>query len=268
VNCRQNYTAEQVWKEVYFAELAKQARVGKLSRHIHAAVGLFILSSIIVSVAAQGFPISMTFATALPIPIGGTPTIVVTVQNISNDTIQLSFVGIRFEWSNPTSFFIGGNSEKGAVLTPGQTINYPIPVQIPLNVTPGVHRLSGYATYHVLSQGTLSGVQGGWWVEDLPFSNAQTPPPSQPQTTLAGVSTPQAQMLPLNSSTLEMLGVVVLVFAIGLFLERGRIKRVLARRPKPQETAPSAHSETQKAPIEKPAEEVKKEEEGRKEEEL
>jgi hypothetical protein len=159
------------------------------------------------------------------VPIGQTPTIAVTVSDISNSTVQLNFVGLRFEWNGPSTFFVGGNSDKGAVLTPGQTISYAIAVTVPGDVTPGIHRLSGYATYRVLSQGNWSSVRAGWWVADLAFAYPQTlqsPPQGQSSTG------PTQQSF---STETETVGVIVVIVAIGLFLERGRVRRVI-RRPK------------------------------------
>jgi len=174
---------------------------------------------------AQGFPIALNFGTSIPMPIGQTVTVTATVKDIVNNTVQLIFVALRFEWNAPNSFFVGSNSEKGAVLVAGQQITYDISVQIPNNVTPGTHRLSGYATYRVLQNGNWTRPQAGWWVSDIEFAYPQTllnPNPTNPNPT-ASNTTPQ---LPVNPGTIIL---VTIVIAIGLFLERGRIKRLLRR---------------------------------------
>jgi hypothetical protein len=175
---------------------------------------MFVLLSLISSASAQGFPISVNFGTALPMPIDQTDTVAVTVKDIVNSTVQLTFVGLRFEWDLPTSFFIGGNSEKGAVLTAGEQITYPILVTVPGNITPGTHRLSAYVTYRWQFQnGTWTGSLAGWWVTDLQFAYPQT---LQNQTTTGGES-------PQTSANIETAGVLVAVVAIGLFLERAHL---------------------------------------------
>ena len=189
-----------------------------MRRALYTLVILFLLSSILASAAAQGFPISVNLNTALPMPIGQTNNVAVTVEDLVNSTVQLTFVGLRFEWDLPDSFFIGGNSEKGAVLTAGEQIAYSIPVVVPANVTPGIHRLSAYVTYRMLNQKNSTGLEAGWWVTDIQFAYPQT---QQNQT--ATVTGPQ------QNSNAETIGVLVVVVAIGLFMERDRIKRLIGK---------------------------------------
>ena len=223
-------------------------KVRTLRRTLYALAALLILSSLMASAAAQGFPISVNLGTALPMPIGQTNTVAVTVKDIVNSTVQLTFVGLRFDWDLPNNFFIGQNSEKGAVLATGEQIVYSIPVVVPGNITPGSHRLSAYVTYRVLNQKNATGVQAGWWVADIQLVYPQT---QQNQTSTAGAQ-PQ-------SFSLETIGVIVAVLAIGLFLERGRIKRLLSRS---KEAAPSpAQPEGEPPAVEKPSVVEKKEEE-------
>jgi len=219
-----------------------------VKRTLYALAGLLILSSLAASAAAQGFPISVNFGTALPMPIGQTDTVAVTVTDTLNRTVQLTFVGLRFEWDAPNNFFIGGNSNKGAVLTSGEQIVYSIPVTVPGNVTPGTHRLSAYVTYRLLNQKNATAVQAGWWVTDLQLAYPQT---QQSQTSSAGTTGTE-------SSSSETVGVLVAVVAIGLFLERGRIKRFVS---KPKEAAPTpGQPEGEPPAAEKPAVVERKEE--------
>jgi len=192
--------------------------VHRLRRTLYTLASFFLLSSVLASAAAQGFPISVNLGTALPMPIGQTNTVAVTVEDIVNSTVQLTFVGLRFEWDLPNNFFIGGNSEKGAVLAAGEQITYSISVVVPANVTPGTHKLSTYVTYRMLNQKNSTGVEAGWWVADIQFAYSQT---QQSQT--ATVTGPQ------QSFSAETIGVLVAVVAIGLFLERGRIKRLIGK---------------------------------------
>lgn len=212
-----------------------------------ALAALLILSSLLASVEAQAFPINLNFGTALPMPIGQTDTVAVTVKNVVNSTVQLTFVGLRFEWSQPNNFFIGGNSEKGAVLAAGEQIIYPIAVAVPGNITAGTHRLSGYVTYRVFQNGNWTGVLAGWWVADLQFAHPQA---QQSQTATGGGS-------PQTFTTLETVAVLAAVVAIGLFLERGRIIRFVGKhrgaksgtaepegeKPKPVEQKPADQKE-------------------------
>lgn len=200
--------------------------------------------------AAQGFPISVNFGTALPVPIGQTNTVAVTVKDIVNSTVQLTFVGLRFEWDAPNNFFIGSNSEKGAILAAGEQIVYSIPVTVPANITPGIHRLNGYVTYRLNQNGNWTGVLAGWWVADLQFAYPQT---QQNQTTTGSESSPQ------SSTAIETAGVLIAVVAIGLFLERGRIMRLVGKRGEPK-TGPTEPEVEKSKQLEPKASELKDEE--------
>ena len=222
----------------------------KLKRALYALAALLILSSLIASAGAQSFPISLNFGIALPVPIGQTRIVTVTVKNVVSSTVQLVFVGLRFEWSLPNTFFIGNNSQKGAILAAAQQIVYNIPVTVLGNVTPGTHRLSAYVTYRVNNKGKWTGTLGGWWVADLQMAyapitqaSASTPP-----------STPSAA--PPSSFSVETVGALAAVVVIGLFLERGRINRFVNKYGKTK--TPTATPESEKPKDEK-QEQVEKE---------
>jgi hypothetical protein len=220
-----------------------------LRRKLFALAALLILSSFLASVGAQAFPISLNFGTALPMPIGQTDTVAVTVKNVVNSTVQLTFVGLRFEWSQPNNFFIGGNSEKGAVLAAGEQIIYPIAVAVPGNITAGTHRLSGYVTYRVFQKGNWTGVLAGWWVADLQFAYPQA---QQSQTATGGGS-------PQTFTTLETVAVLAAVVAIGLFLERGRIIRFVGKHRASKPGLAEPEGEKPKTVEQKPADQKEEE---------
>jgi hypothetical protein len=182
-------------------------------------------------------------------PIGQTDSVAVTVKDIVNSTVQLIFVGLRFEWDLPTSFFIGGNSEKGAVLVAGEQITYPILVTVPGNITPGTHRLSAYVTYRWQFQnGTWTGSLAGWWVTDIPLAYPQ----AQSQTTTGGES-------PQTFTNIETAGVLVAVVAIGLFLERARLIRFIGKhrvtKPGPAELGGEKPKPVEQKPVDQMEEE-------------
>jgi hypothetical protein len=226
--------------------------VRKLKRALYALAGFLILSSLIASAGAQSSPISLNFGIALPVPIGQTRIVTVTVKNIVSSTVQLIFVGLRFEWSLPNTFFIGNNSQKGAVLTAAQQIVYNIPVTVPGNVTPGTHRLSAYVTYRVNNKGKWTGTLGGWWVADLQMAYAPTT--QAPTSTPTPTPRPSA---PPPSLSLETIGALAAVVVIGLFLERRHISRFVSKYRKTK--TPTAMPESEKAKDEKPEQLEKKE---------
>ena len=210
-----------------------------LKKCIFALAVLMILSSAIASGSGQApYPISLSFTSAaLPLIIGQTPTITVTVTNIVNTTVQLTFLGLRWEWNTPPGWFIGGNSEKGALLAAGQTIAYSIATAIPSNVTAGTHKLVAYVTYRWFLKGNWTGLFAGFWVTDFPFANSQAP---------TGVGVGGA----LQTSNLETIIILVLVVAIALFMERGRIKRLKEKfRKAPPEQPTQAKPESEKSNV-------------------
>ncbi len=204
---------------------------------------VLILFFLVTPAQTQGALISVGFATPLPMPIGQTDTVAVTVKNIGNSTVQLTFVGLRFDWDAQSSFFIGQNSDKGAVLAAGEQITYSIAVTVP-DITPGTHRLNALVSYRVLERGNWTGVVSVWWVADMPLAPSQTQQTSTKPSTGSGI---------LQSFNQETIAILVLVAAIGLFLERGRIRRSIAkyRKVKPGPSEPEAK---------KPAKVEKKEE--------
>jgi len=206
----------------------------RLKKATNGIVVLLLAFSLVPSALAQISPINVSFSTALPMPIGRTTTVVVSVTDTSNSTVQLNFVGVRFEWSSPNTFLIGANSEKGALLAAGQRITYPILVQLPSNVTPGIHKIIAYVSYRVRRGGTWTGVFAGFWVLPAPFAYPSTQSTSQTTAATQQQATTQQQaQQPFNPSNLETAAILLAIVAIGLFLARGRVKRLL-RKPKPK----------------------------------
>jgi len=206
-----------------------------LKRFIFALAVLVILFSAITSGSGQApYPISLSFASsALPLIIGQTPTITVTVTNIINSSVQLTFLGLRWEWNTPPGWFIGGNSEKGVLLAAGQQVTYSIAAAIPNNVTVGTHKLIAYVTYRWFMNGNWTGLIAGFWVTDFSFASSQAP------TGMGGIS---------QTSNLETIIVLVLVVAIALFMERGHIRRLTRKFQKTSpEQSTQAKTESEKA---------------------
>jgi hypothetical protein len=182
---------------------------------------MLIVFCLITSTAAQTLPIYVNFrAESLPLPIGRTTPITVVVTDVANSTVQLSFVGLRFEWNKPDKFFIGGNSDKGAVLAAGEQVTYLIPVDIPGNVTPGIYNMSAYVTYRWFKGGSWTGTLAGWWVSSIQLAYPQT---QQSQTTTV--------IGPQQTFDLRSIAILVAAIAIGLFLvgERRRIGRLIGK---------------------------------------
>ena len=191
---------------------------------IYTLAVLLILSSIVGSAAGQVVhPINVGLAAALPLPIGKTVTVTVTVTNIVNTTVQLTFLGLRWKWMRPTSFFIGSNSDKGAVLAAGDQIKYPILVNVPSNVTEGTYTLTTYVSYRWFKGGNWTGVIGAVWVSNMPVAFPAGQVSATTETGLIGTF--------INSQTsgLATVAVLVAIVAIGLFLERRHISNLVGR---------------------------------------
>jgi len=217
-----------------------------LRRAINALLTLVLLSLVAVSVAGQaGRPISVSLGTGLPMTIGRTSTIVVAVANIVNSTVQLTFVGLRWPWMGPTSFFIGNSSEKGAVLLAGAQIKYSILVSVPSNATAGTQTLTTAVSYRWFKGGNWTGVISDVWVSNVPlaYPPSQSATPTPIQTT--GAPSPQTFDLP-------TIAVLVAVVAIGLFLERRRIRDLAGRFRKRTSERSVVEKMKPEVPIEKP----------------
>ncbi len=153
-------------------------------------------------------------------PIGQTTSVLVNVTNLIVSTVQLEFVGLRFEWNGPDRYFIGGNSDKGANLAAQQQITYRINVDVPNNATPGTHKLSAYVAYRWVERGNWTDTLSHIWVADVQLA--------YPQTQSSQTST---QVGPTQSLSLGTIGAVLFVAAIGILLytERGRFNHLFHR---------------------------------------
>jgi len=200
------------------------------------ALALLLMVCLVVApTAAQPPPpVSVGLGLSQPLPIGQSSTINVTVTDVANSTVQLVFVGLQWEWDARSTFYVGQNSDKGAVLSSGEQITYIIGVPVPDNVSQGTHKLSTFVAYRWFTRGNWTGTLEAWWVTGVQLAFPQ----AQSQT--ATVQGPQA------TSNLQAIAVLIAVVAIGLYLERGRIRRVVQKH---QEASPEpAKSESAKAP--------------------
>lgn len=195
----------------------------------------------------------MGLSAAFPLPIGQTSIVTVTVTDISNSTVQLTFTGLRFEWDNPTTWFIGGDSDKGAVLAAGELIRYHIPVAVPANITEGKHTLTTYVSYHWFKNGTWTGILSGFWVSSVQLVQPSTQTQSQPQTQTPTQTqtTTEHQGLLQQASGLAVIAGLILIIGIGLFLERDHIRRLIGKSRKTTiEQSTPAKTESKKPHVE------------------
>jgi hypothetical protein len=166
---------------------------------------VLILSSLIGPAMAQP-PVSVNLSVEMPLPIGQPSTVAVTVKDVVNSTGQLVFVGLRWEWDTRDTFYIGQNSDKGAVLAAGENITYIIGVPVSSNVSQGKHKLSTLVAYRLFTGGNWTDTLDPWWAADIQLALPQ----AQSQT-----STEQSAQ---QTSDLESMAVLVALVGIGLYL--------------------------------------------------
>ena len=205
--------------ESLLQESAQAMGVRVLGKIVILAVLLFLTAASPVVAQGSAVGVTVTFPSD-PLQVGKIYVVTVTLTNVSNSTVQLEFVGIHFDWVNPIVFYIGGHSGDIAILGPGEKITYNIAEGIPFNATPGTHKLYTNVRYRLLGGGNSAAVFNWYWVNDVQITTNTESPAAQP-TSPAG---PQLSFTP------ETLAVVVAAVAIGLFLERDRVKALSRKR--------------------------------------
>lgn len=228
--------------------------VHSMKTEVYMLAVFLVMCSLIGSVSAQSAqarPITVALqATFLPLAIGQTQTVTVTVKNIANSTVQLTFLGLQFEWNKPDFFFVGGNSDKGAVLAAGEQIAYPILVQVPSNVTQGTYVLGTYVTYRWFNGGNWTGVLSGWWISHIPVAYPQTQPTAETQATAQTQTETQNQPVRqvglMGVFSIETIVALFAIVGIGLILERGHLRRLVQKYRKPPAESTPAKPEMKK----------------------
>ena len=208
---------------------------------VYALVTLLIVSSLVTLAAAQETVLNVTLSIAQNVlPIGQTDLVDVTISNVINSSVQLFFVGLRFDWNKPTSYFIGGGSENGTVLAVGFQVTYPIAVQVPGNFTPGTYKLNTYVTYSWFKNGSWTSRLAALWVANVQLAYPQTIQQSQTaqqsQTTQATQTTMQSGPNPsLQTAAVVAIVAVVAMAGIGVgiarYQARARAKREEENKP-------------------------------------
>jgi hypothetical protein len=186
----------------------------------YAIVTLLIVSSLVASAAAQETAVNVTMSIGQSaLPIGQTNIVDVTIRNVVNSSVQLFFVGLRFDWNKPTSYFVGGGSDKGTVLAVGFQITYPIAVQVPGNVTPGTYKLGAYVTYSWFKDGSWTTRIAALWLASVQLAYSTTT--QQSQTTQATQTTMQSGPTPSLQTVAVVASVAVIAMAgIGIGIAR------------------------------------------------
>ena len=165
---------------------------------------------------AQSVGVSVDATFSPPLQIGAFSTATVTITDTSNATVELLFVGVHFEWDNPTVWFIGGHSGEGAILGPGEKISYNIAVAVPANETTGTYKFFSLVKYRTqISAGNWTNETDLFWGQAVQIS--------------AQGSSSQTPQGPQETFTPETIGLLVVAVGAGLFLERDSVKSLLKK---------------------------------------
>jgi hypothetical protein len=189
--------------------------------------------------------------------VGGTVTVRITVQNNVDEQLQISHVGVNFDWMASGGFYGPDLSSNPAVIpSKGGYTTPPFVVQIPTNVTVGSH------TYYVGVDGIESSNQNEFFWNSTTVVIQVLPANTTGSTTTITVSptgggggqTTASSMSPLTLIIYIAVAAIVVVVVLALIVMVVQKKR----KPKPYTTTPAASADEQPK---KPAEEQRKKEE-------
>jgi hypothetical protein len=201
------------------------------------AVAALCLLCAVSAVSAQGIGVDVNTVFTPQLQVGAFSTATVTITNPGNGTVQLLFVGVHFEWDNPTVWYIGGHSGEGAILGSGEKISYDIPVGVPANVTTGAHKFFTIVKYRArTAQGNWTGENDVFWVQPVQIGTSQA----------SSSQTPQG---PQQTFTPETIGLLIVAVVAGLILERDSVKSLFK---KPPSTEPASTEPASKEPATEP----------------
>jgi hypothetical protein len=194
---------------------------------------------------AQGVGVDVNTVFTPQLQVGVFSMATVTVTNPGNATLQLVFVGVHFEWDNPTVWYIGGHSGEGAILGSGEKISYDIPVGVPANVTTGAHKFFTIVKYRArTAQGNWTGENDVFWVQPVQIGTSQA----------SSSQTPQG---PQQTFTPETIGLLIVAVVGGLILERDSVKALFKKPETKPEMQAVIQPEMKSEPIPEPKPESK-----------
>ena len=219
-------------------------------------LALFVFSGLV-------YAFDETSLTAYPIfssqtlNVGSTVTVRITVQSNVDEELQISHIGVNFDWMDPSGFYGPDLSSNPAVVPNNGTYTTPpFIVQIPTNVTVGTH------TYYVGVDGIESSNQNEFYwnstvasIMVLPANTTGiTPTITISPTGGGGGSTTTGSTSPLNLIIYLAVAAIVVVVVLALIVMVVQKKR----KSKPSTPAQVASADGQPK---KPDEEQKKKEE-------
>jgi hypothetical protein len=223
----------------------------KIILTVSLVAALFICMGVVSALNANEASV-LTFPSSTTVQPGGTMSVRIIFNNNSTDTLQLTRVGLRFDWMSEGQFYGFDLSSSQANITVPAGNSYPfeqaITIQIPTNVTLGSH------TYYVGVDGT-QGADNTAFSWDSPTTAIDvvgyggTVTTTTPSTSTTTPSTPAAQQNWLLYGAIAAI-VVIVVLVLVVFMMKMR------KKPKPESPAsqPAAESPAPSNPEQKPKE--------------
>ena len=103
------------------------------------ALALFVFSGLVYAFDESSLRAYPIFSSQTP-NIGSTVTVRITVQSNVDEELQISHIGVNFDWMDPSGFYGPDLSSNPAVVPSNGTYTTPpFLVQVPTNVTVGTH---------------------------------------------------------------------------------------------------------------------------------
>lgn len=214
-------------------------------------LSLCVFSGLVAALDQSSLSATSVFSKNAP-NVGGQVTVRITVQNNANEALQITHVGVNFDWMDNGGFWGPDlSSSPASVPAGGSYTTPPFVVQVPTNVTVGSH------TYFVGVDGTEGSNQA-----DFYWNSSSTPiiivPANATGTTTVPTTNPTGGGGNGTSSTsplsLIIYGVVIAIVAVVIialvvmFMQK-------RRKPKPSNEPPAAPTTPAAEQPKKPEEE-------------
>jgi hypothetical protein len=176
--------------------------------------------------------------------VGSTVTVRITVQSNVDEELQLTHIGVNFDWMDSSGFYGPDLSSNPAVIpSSGSYTTPPFIVQIPANVTVGSH------SYFIGVDGTESSTQEEfYWNSSLtaiqvlpPSSSGTSTIPTTNPTGGGGATTTTSSTSPLTLIIYIAVAAVVVVIVVALlFMLVQKRRKSEPPPPSPANTTPTA----------------------------
>jgi len=211
----------------------------KITLIVSFVVILFLSCGLVSTQSSNAASVSVNWVTPA-IHAGDMVTIIITFTSNIADQLEISRLGVHFDWMESNQFFTRDLSTNPLTVPNNSTRDFdPITIQIPPYVTAGSHN------YYVAIDGTQGASTPFAWdsaqlvVDILPLSSTSATPTPTPSANTEGGSEGQPNLLLYGAIAAVVIIVVLLIVALVL-----RKKR---KHPKPETTPAVSEPETPKS---------------------